>query len=258
MGQFLRPSGNVTRSNITGSYTDVWEETADDTDYVYGAAGTVSVFEVDLSDPADTPGGGATTVRYRIAKGKSGSSPFVLASDGETVTVTCALYQSTTLIDTDAARTATGAWTEYNFNPDTSTVSDWNDLHLRFTTAHGGGTARMGGISWAEAEVPEGATSVTATLSQTLAPLTLTAFSGAASAGSLSVTLGTLVLVSRAGGPHTSATLSVTLGELILAATVGDLFYKHDQPAAVVLDEAAAPASASFTKHSQPAAVALE
>lgn len=151
--QFLRPDGNVTQTSFTGGFAEIDEVTASDADFAYGTNNTAATLEVSLSNPAETPGSGTTTVRYRVAKTNAG----VLDGGGNSCTVTASVYQGVTLISADAARTVTGTWTDYSWTPSMASVTDWNDLRLRFVTSASGGTAasrRGGAVSWAEAEVP--------------------------------------------------------------------------------------------------------
>jgi hypothetical protein len=153
VAQFLRPDSNVTQSGFTNGFAAIDEPTASDADFAYGANNTAAVLEVGLSNPS-TPGSGTTTVRYRVAKVNAGA----LSGSGSTITVTCEVYQGTTLIAADTERTATGSWVGYSFTPDMSGVTDWSDLRLRFTTTAGGGSPanrRGGAVSWAELEAPD-------------------------------------------------------------------------------------------------------
>lgn len=160
MAQFLRPDGNVTQTSFTGGFAEIDEATASDADFAYGANNIAAILEVGLNNPTGTPAAGTSTVRYRVAKTNNG----VLNGSGATVTVTAEVVQGTSIISTDAARTATGTWAEYSWTPDLSGVTDWTDLRLRFTTSKSGGTTanrRGGAVSWAELEAPDAAAGVT-------------------------------------------------------------------------------------------------
>jgi hypothetical protein len=166
VSQFLRPDSNVTQTSFTGGFAEIDEAPASDADKAFGANNVAAVLEVGLSNPTGTPGGGTTTVRYRIAKTNSGT----LDGAGSAVTVTCAVYQGTTLIAADAAKTATGTWTQYSFTPSMAGVTDWTNLRLRFTTSASGGTTanrRGGAVSWAELEAPNAATTHQASFAAT-------------------------------------------------------------------------------------------
>lgn len=143
MAQFLRPDSNVTQTSFTGGFANIDEASASDADFAYGANSTAAVLEVGLGNPTGTPASGTTTIRYRIAKVNNGT----LNGSGSSLTVTCELYEGSTLIASDAARTPTGTWTAYSFAPDMSGVTDWTDLRLRFTTSVSGGNTsnRRGG-----------------------------------------------------------------------------------------------------------------
>ena len=161
MAQFLRPDSNITQSSFTGGFADIDETSPSDADYAYGANNTSAVLEVGLSDPSvGTPGSGTTTVRYRIAKVNNGT----VSGTGNNLTVTMEVYQGGTLIASDTSQTPTGTWTQYEFNPDMSGVTDWTDLRLRFSTTGSGGSPanrRGGAISWAELEAPDPPAAVT-------------------------------------------------------------------------------------------------
>lgn len=157
MAQFLRPDSDVTQTSFTGGFAEIDEATASDADFAYGANNTAAVLEVGLSDPAATPdAAGTSTVRYRIAKVNSGT----LSGTGNAVTITTAVYQGGTLIQTDTAKTATGTWTAYSFTFTHESITDWTDIRLRFTTSASGGSPsnrRGGAVSWAEIEAPDAA-----------------------------------------------------------------------------------------------------
>lgn len=153
MAQFLRPDSNVTQTSFTGGFAEIDESTASDADFAYGANNSAAVLEVGLSNPS-TPSAGTCTVRYRIAKTNAGT----VDGAGNACTVTAEVYQGGTQIATDTAQTATGTWTQYSFTFNTSAVSNWTDLRLRFTTSASGGSPanrRGGAVSWAEIEIPD-------------------------------------------------------------------------------------------------------
>jgi hypothetical protein len=157
MAQFLRPDSNVTQSSFTNGFAEIDEATASDTDFAFGANNTAAVLEVGLSNPAATPDpAGTSTVRYRIAKTNAGT----VDGGGNAVTVTGAVYQGGTLIQSDSARTTSGTWTGFDFTFTHGSITDWTDVRLRFTTSASAGApaARRGGaVSWAEVEAPDAA-----------------------------------------------------------------------------------------------------
>lgn len=164
MSQFLRPAQDITVTSFTGTptntagnrYTNIDEETPSDSDYVYGAGNSSTAqIEVLVNAPGETPEIGTCTVRWRGAK-VSGST---LDGGGGTVLQTVFLVQGADAIATSSAENLTGSWTSYSFTFDSSIVTTWNDLRLRFTqTGSGGGpNARGSAASWAEIEVPNAA-----------------------------------------------------------------------------------------------------
>lgn len=157
MSQFARPDSNVTQTNFTGGFADIDEASASDADFAWGTNNTAAVLEVGLGDPATPLGAGSLTFRYRIAKTNAGT----VDGAGNAVTVTAELYQGTTLIAADAARTADGTWTGYSYTlsgAEAAAITDFTDLRLRFTTSASGGAPanrRGGAVSWAELETPD-------------------------------------------------------------------------------------------------------
>lgn len=155
MAQFLRPSSNVTQTSFTGGFADIDETTASDADFAYGANNTAAVLEVGLTNPPGTPDpSGTSTVRFRIARVNAGT----LSGTGNNVTITTGVYQGATLIQADSARSTTGSWVEFSFTFTHGSITNWNDLRLRFTTSASGGSPanrRGGAISWAEIEAPD-------------------------------------------------------------------------------------------------------
>lgn len=168
MAQFLRPNSNKTfDAGWTGSYTDIDEVSASDADYIRGPQQqAASSFEVGVQTPAATPGAGTGTIHFRIAKGvQNGQTAITLNGTGDTMTVTPALYQGTTLIAAGSAITATGAWVSGSISGiDLSAITDWSDLRIRCTSAGSGGGIvnyrRCVGISWEALEVPDAAAGI--------------------------------------------------------------------------------------------------
>lgn len=161
MAAFLRPDSNITQTEFTGGFAEIDEATASDSDLAYSTNNADATLEVGLSNPSGTPTSGTCTVRYRIAKTNNGS----VDGGGNAVTVTAYAFEGSTQIAADSTRTADGTWTQYSFTFNTSAVSNWNDLRLRFVVSKSGGgpSARRGaGISWAELETPDPPTAVSA------------------------------------------------------------------------------------------------
>lgn len=157
MAQFARPNSNVTQTSFTNGFAEIDESVASDADFAYGANNVAAVLEVGLTDPTDPVLSSGHTFRYRIAKVNAGT----VDGAGNAVTVTVELYQGTTLIAADVARTATGTWTQYSYTlagAEADAITDYTDLRLRFTTSASGGNPsnrRGGAVSWAELEVPD-------------------------------------------------------------------------------------------------------
>lgn len=164
MAQFLRPDGDLTTTGMTGGYAVIDEVAASDADFAYGGDGGGNVLEVSLSDPSATPSAGTTTVRFRLAEIDGGS---LGSGNGNANPITIEVFEGATQ-RASTTRSPGGAWTTYNWTPDLSGVSDWNNLRLRFSdSSHGGNpnNRRAMGISWAEVETPDGQTPITGTMS---------------------------------------------------------------------------------------------
>lgn len=153
--QFLRPSSDVTNTG-TGGFGSIDETTASDADFWYGDNNVAETLEVHLTDPADPQASTGHVIRYRVAKTNAGT----LDGGGNAVTVTASLYQGTTLIVADSAKTVTGTWTTYSLTlsgAQADAITDYSDLRLRFVTSASGGSPanrRGGAVSWAEMEIP--------------------------------------------------------------------------------------------------------
>lgn len=228
MAIFLRPDSNVTQTDFTNGYTNIDESIASDADFAYSTNNTAAVLEVGLSNPSGTPGSGTCTVRYRIAKTNAGT----VDGSGNSLTVTGALYEGTTLIATDSARTPTGTWTGYSFTFNTSAVTDWNNLRIRFTTtATGGGPSvrRGAGISWAELETPDALEAHSGTMtgsgggdvvvSAAKGGLLVFSEAGGGDATYSATTARSLALAESGGGDYTATTASTRT--VVITATGG-------------------------------------
>jgi hypothetical protein len=184
VGQILRPDSNVTTTNVTGSYTDIDESSANDADYAFSTNNTAATFTVGLSNPTATPGAGTTTIRYRLCETNGG----LPSGEGGNVSLTLSLLEGSTVRDTKAAEECPGAFAGFTWTPDTSAVSNWNNLRLRFVfSKSGAGTPRGGAVSWAEFEAPSasytltansGTFALTGTAASLRVPRTLTATGG--------------------------------------------------------------------------------
>lgn len=154
MPQYLRPNSNLTQTSWTGGFAEIDEATASDADLAFGAVNSSTpVLEVSTSDPGQPPGGVTGIVRWRSARRNSSGS----IGTGNTFTGTCALRQGTTQIAADSYTPGSFTTREFTFN--LSSVSNFNDLRLRFTQTASGGTNsnQQSGlaVSWAEIELPD-------------------------------------------------------------------------------------------------------
>lgn len=151
---FLRPDSNITQTSYTGGFAEIDEVTADDADLAYGAINSATpLLEVSTSNPAAAPGGVTGTVRWRSAQ-RNGNGTI---GTGNNFTGTCTLLQGSTTIASDAY-TPSG-WSTRSFTFTLSSVTDFNDLRLRFTQTASAGNSnstRCGlAVSWAEIDIPD-------------------------------------------------------------------------------------------------------
>lgn len=164
MAQFGRPDSDVTNTGNNG-FGAIDEATASDADFWFGDNNVAEELEVSLSNVTDPSTDTGHIFRYRVAKTNAGT----VDGGGNAVTVTARLMQGTTQIATDTAKTATGTWTQYSYtltSGEAAAISDYTDLRLEFVTSASGGAPanrRGGAVSWAELEVPDPLTPVSAT-----------------------------------------------------------------------------------------------
>lgn len=158
MTQYARPDNDITRTNVnSGTYTDVDEVTASDSDYLYGTNNTAVTYECSLQNPTDPNIHTGHTIRYRVVKTYSGTP----SGTGSTTYVTAYLYQGGTLIATDTQRTLDGTWTQYDWTiseAEAANITDYSDLRVRFYSPASGGSVsnrRSVGLSWVVVEVPD-------------------------------------------------------------------------------------------------------
>lgn len=151
MTQIMRPSSDINTDwsrypSSGGRYDKIDEATYDDADYIYGTATTYE--ECGLSAPAETPGAGEGTVRFRV-KGT-----------GSTNTITVSIRYGSTIIKTASAITLGSGYASYAEYTVTLSEAEmatlagygWNDVRVRFLA--GGAQASLY-VSWAQFEVPD-------------------------------------------------------------------------------------------------------
>lgn len=149
MPQVLYPDSNVTQTNFTGGFADIDEVSASDSDWAYPNTSAGATLEVGLANPASTVPGTGVTLNYRLAQiNVSNGDP---TGGGAGVTITPTIYEGATLRATGTARTINSAtWTSFSDSL-TASVSDWNNVRIRFAQTAAGG--RGVGISWANLSV---------------------------------------------------------------------------------------------------------
>jgi len=123
---YARPTSDITTqwspSTGTDHYALIDEVTASDADYIFATAGG-QTDEVRLASMTAPQAGTDLKVNYRV-QGIVGSA-----------SVTLSLVCNTTVIATDAARTANGDYTLTVASGTWASVSDWTNMRLRFVSA---------------------------------------------------------------------------------------------------------------------------
>lgn len=143
MSQRLDPDADV--STGTWTTTPLWSKVDDgaspnDTDFIQTNA-SLQTCEVSLTNPSSIPGSGTTTITVRAR----------YTGLLDTLEMTAYLIQGTTemgslIIAPDSA------FSNFTFNA-TSTITDFNDLRVRLTTADGNNTNIQ--VSWIKVDVPD-------------------------------------------------------------------------------------------------------
>jgi hypothetical protein len=154
MAQFLRPDSDITITNFTPSTgTTYWnlldEVVRDDADYVWSTNNTSATLEVGLSNPSGTPPAGTCTFSFTWVQTNAGTPD----GAGNNPTFTIALYQGATLITSvgNPSLTFSGTWQEASSNFSTSSITNFNDLRVRYTvSASGGGLANRRGMGFSQ------------------------------------------------------------------------------------------------------------
>ena len=163
MAQLMRPDADITTTNWSTAplWSKIDEVTPSDADLITALASSTATAECSLSDPAATPTvDTGHIVRARIRASKTNKAAILTVS----------LYQGATPIRAvayDAEVDLTTSFAEYSFTlteGEAGNITNYNDLRLRFaqTTATGGNFTE---VSWAEFEIPDGASAVTKTTS---------------------------------------------------------------------------------------------
>ena len=158
MAQFGRPSSDITTTNITGTFADVDETTASDTDFIVSTDNTVGTYETLLSSVTDPLSSTGHIVRVRHAKADTNVPP---STTGNAVSADFTLYEGATLRATLATAVALGAWTDLSYTltaGEADAITNYADLRVRMVTTNSGGSPanrRGGAISWIEFECPD-------------------------------------------------------------------------------------------------------
>jgi hypothetical protein len=159
MAQFLRPTSDITTTNITGTFADVDESTPNDSDFVVSPDNIAATYETLLggtfTDPAVNTG---HIARVRHAKADTGVPP---STTGNSQTATFGLYQGATLIATLGTAVTLAGWTTLTYiltGTEADNITNYADLRVRVTIPAGGGGSpgirRGAAVSWIEFEAP--------------------------------------------------------------------------------------------------------
>ena len=215
MAQLVYPTSDVTNQWASGGFGDIDEGgTPDDGDFANSSDAGDETLEVHIGDPTDPASSSGHIVHWRHVLIDGG----VLAgSAGSGADITVSLVQGTTVIAGSGllALDAVLAWTDASFTlsgAEADSITDYPDLRIRFFAEGGGGspTNRRGvGVSWAEFEVPDAASSTpqalvaTATATSTLTPLSKKVFAVGATATPALVKVLSLKRILTAGATGT-------------------------------------------------------
>ncbi len=160
MAQFIRPISDITKTAAwTGSYTDIDEVSASDSDFIWTEDRTAGTYECGLTTGAGDPLSAIDhTIRIRHSKCDGGVPN---NNDGNAQTFSAYLYEGTTLIATLASDVSCGLWADLSYtltSGEANNITDYDNLRIRIevpTGPGGPGANRRGcAISWAEMEFP--------------------------------------------------------------------------------------------------------
>lgn len=160
MAQFARPISDITNpAGLTGTFADIDEVSASDTDFIVSDDNTEVTCEFLLGTVSTPDANNATIVRFRHSKADTGVPN---STTGNTQTFSAWIYQGATLICTIASNLTMSAWVDGSYLLTTGehdSITDWSDLRIRFTIAASGGGSpgirRGGAISWSELETAD-------------------------------------------------------------------------------------------------------
>lgn len=153
--QYLRPDSdiNVGIWSTAPLYAKIDEVTYSDADEIISTANSTGSGEVGLSNATDPNLGTGHVVRFRAHK-TAGSPP-------KTVNLVVSLIQGTTIIQSYTIANLAEVYTAYSFTlteANANSITNYNDLRLRFEITDHGGGAKQAFVSWAELEIPDAVT----------------------------------------------------------------------------------------------------
>lgn len=158
MAQFLRPSSDITNpANWNGTFADIDEVTANDSDFGYSDDRDDLTYETALSSVTDPLSAAGHTVRCRISRSDGGVPN---QTGGSASSVQILLMQNALQIAEIRADADVGAWEDVVYTLSTAeanNITSYSSLRVRFVITGGGGSPanRRGvAVSWVEMEVP--------------------------------------------------------------------------------------------------------
>jgi hypothetical protein len=159
LGQFLRPSSDISTTSWNGAYTDIDEVTASDGDFGYSDDNVDGTYEFAFptSGIVDPTVSTLHVVKCRVSRSDGGVPN---NNSGSAASLEILLMQGGTTIATVRANATVGLWEDVSYTltgTQANNISDYNNLRLRFNYLGGGGSPanRRGvAVSWAEMEIP--------------------------------------------------------------------------------------------------------
>ena len=160
MAQFLRPSADISTTSWNGTFADIDETTASDTDFGYSNDKDNNTYEFrvtlgGVSDPLVATG---HIVRCRISRSDGGVPN---DNTGSASLARILLMQGATQIAEVRADATVGLWEDVSYTltaTEANNITDYTDLRVQliFTGGAGAPNDRRGvALSWSEMEIPD-------------------------------------------------------------------------------------------------------
>ena len=228
MAQVLSPDGTLQQGNWTGDHTALDESVPLDTDFAYSQDNpNGSIFELSLSNPAQTPGSGDVTVSYRFSQVDGGA---VDTGGGTQTSLDVSLYQGATVIASDAQQAPGALFSTRNWVIPAATaasITDWADLRVVAMASGGGGSPskRRGvALSWISVSVPDAPAGNPGNAGGALGASSNTTPLGGVGVGRAAVTAAlaaTLTVTAMGGAGSSTGTAAGSLAGVTVSAMAG-------------------------------------